>query len=179
MFDSGFQVRSYKGLQKHNTRRWALLNHGLPRNAGVAVVHVTLLSVANSSLTALNFALGRGAAFSIFVRDGKTALVLFPPHSKCSFAGEGRFVKIPSTPMDFKVAATKTLLKSEDNKVKVNAHLLSSGKCKPLETVMNGYEEERSRIEAMQLGTGHPPATHASTNNPTSPLAHCAQIKST
>ncbi|GFW35173.1 hypothetical protein TNCV_5067381 [Trichonephila clavipes] len=61
----------------------------------------------------------------------------------------------------------------------VNAHLLSSGKRQLLETVRNGYEEERSRVEAMELGTEHPPATHASTTNPTSSLAHCAQIKST
>ncbi|GFY54479.1 hypothetical protein TNIN_250071 [Trichonephila inaurata madagascariensis] len=44
---------------------------------------------------------------------------------------------------------------------------------------MNGHVEERSRVEVMQLGTEHPPATHASATNPTSSFAHCAQIKST
>ncbi|GFX17344.1 hypothetical protein TNCV_3553481 [Trichonephila clavipes] len=44
---------------------------------------------------------------------------------------------------------------------------------------MNDHEEERSRVEVMQLGTEFPPAAHASTTNPTSSLAHCAQIKST
>ncbi|GFU72144.1 hypothetical protein TNCV_3050041 [Trichonephila clavipes] len=37
---------------------------------------------------------------------------------------------------------------------------------------MNGYEEERSRVEATQSGTEHPPAAHASPTNPTSLLAH-------
>ncbi|GFY72082.1 hypothetical protein TNIN_87501 [Trichonephila inaurata madagascariensis] len=45
--------------------------------------------------------------------------------------------------------------------------------CKPLETVT------KKRVEATQLGTKHLPVAHASTTNPTSSLAHCAQIKST
>ncbi|GFS66496.1 hypothetical protein TNIN_256031 [Trichonephila inaurata madagascariensis] len=40
---------------------------------------------------------------------------------------------------------------------------------------MNGHEEERSRVEEMQLGTEHPPAAHVSATNPSS----LAQIKST
>ncbi|GFW11712.1 uncharacterized protein LOC103524116 [Trichonephila clavipes] len=50
--------------------------------------------------------------------------------------------------------------------------------CKPLETVINGHEEERSGVEAMQLGTEHPPVpTHSPPTQRS--LAHCAQIKNT
>ncbi|GFY47656.1 hypothetical protein TNIN_104731 [Trichonephila inaurata madagascariensis] len=51
-------------------------------------------------------------------------------------------------------------------------NLLSSGKCKPRDTVMNSHEKESSRVEAMQLGTEHPSAAHAPATNPTSSLAH-------
>ncbi|GFV22292.1 hypothetical protein TNCV_3923521 [Trichonephila clavipes] len=61
---------------------------------------------------------------------------------------------------------------------------VSSGECSfallwQVQAFRHRHEEERSRVEVVQLGTEHPPAAHASATNPKSSLAHCAQIKST